>query len=404
MTNEELKAMLEEFKAGLPKNLSIEEVNKAIDEKVKGLEGIEELKATVEAIKSGIVAIEGKLEQKGVEKKHKSIAEAIIEVFESKGIKSLADIKAHAGQEIEVKADNEMTTAAQTGTIMRTQQVSEVAFPRVRPYAFLRQPGIRTGVVGEGKSILLWTPAAYTSNVGYVGEYDVVANGNAATAQEKTRKMAKLGGFQIITSETFSDLPQFALRTQGKLMESLELKLDELILSGDGADGGANTEKIYGLKSSQMTAFDATVIDKVEKPNISDLVDGAATQAEISLYKTNTVWLHPKKVNKLRRTKDTTGQYVVNQLITGELVMGGHRVISNTGIGENEMIVGDISAIQLWFKQGFEMEFERIAGKDAWKMHVRTRAQVLVEDEDKKGLIYIDNVDTALAAINADEA
>lgn len=404
MTNEELKAMLEEFKAGLPKNLSIEEVNKAIDEKVKGLEGIEELKATVETIKNGIVALEGKLEEKSNVKQHKSIAEAIVEVFESKGIKSLADIKAHAGQEIEVKADNEMTTAAQTGTIMRTQQVSEVAFPRVRPYAFLRQPGIRTGVVGEGKSILLWTPAAYTSNVGYVGEYDVVANGNAATAQEKTRKMAKLGGFQIITSETFSDLPQFALRTQGKLMESLELKLDELILSGDGADGGANTEKIYGLKSSQMTAFDATVIDKVEKPNISDLVDGAATQAEISLYKTNTVWMHPKKVNKFRRTKDTTGQYVINQLITGELVMGGHRVISNTGIGENEMIVGDISAIQLWFKQGFEMEFERIAGKDAWKMHVRTRAQVLVEDEDKKGLIYIDNVDTALAAINADLA
>ena len=45
----------------------------------------------------------------------------------------------------------------------------------------------------------MWNPAAYTSNVGYVGEYDVVANGNLATATEKTRGMAKLGGFQVIT-------------------------------------------------------------------------------------------------------------------------------------------------------------------------------------------------------------
>ena len=81
--------------------------------------------------------------------------------------------------------------------------------------AFLRQ-GITTGTVDAGKSLLMWNPAAYTSNVGYVGEYDVVANGNLATATEKTRGMAKLGGFQVITSETFADLPQFAQRAEAK--------------------------------------------------------------------------------------------------------------------------------------------------------------------------------------------
>jgi len=60
------------------------------------------------------------------------------------------------------------------------------------------------------------------------------------------------------------------------------------------------------------------------------------------------------------------------------------------------MIVGDISVIQLWMKQSPELEFERIASKDAWKMHVRLRAQLLVEDEDIKGLIYVADIDTEL--------
>jgi HK97 family phage major capsid protein len=327
----------------------------------------------------------------------KSIADAILEVFEQKGLKTLADIKKLAGEEIEFKADNPLLTSAQTGTIMRTQEVSAPSFPRLRAKAFLGQPGLVTGTVMNGKSVLLWTPAAYTSNIGYVGENAAAADGNVATAIEKTRAMAKLGGFQIVTSETFADLPQFSQRVEAKLMESLELKLDELILTGDG-DSGEPTH-IYGLKNGNMTTFDPTVVAAIEKPNVADLLDAASTQAELNQYKTNTVWMNPKTANRLRRSKDSTGQYIINQLLTGELVMGGHRVISNTLLGANEMIVGDISTIQLWFKQNFEMEFERIASKDAWAMHVRLRAQTLVEDEDIKGLIYIADTDTALGAI-----
>jgi HK97 family phage major capsid protein len=351
----------------------------------------------VQALKDAIATLEGKMETPKGQPESKTVAQAIVEVFESKSIKSLADVKKYANDPIEFKADNQLTTASQTGTIMRTQEVSPVSFPRLRPTAFLRQPGIRVGTVENGKSLLLWTPAAYTSNIGYVGEYNVAADGNVATAIEKTRGMAKLGGFQVITSETFADLPQFAQRVQSKLMESIELAFDALVLSG-GGDAGAPTE-IWGLKNGNMTDFNAALTAPVEKPNVADLVDACATQAELNQYKTNSVWMNPKTANRLRRSKDSSGQYIINQLLTGELVMGGHKVISNTGIGADEMIVGDIAAIQLWFKQNFELEFERIASYDAWKMHVRMRAQVLVEDEDIKGLIYVADVNTALAAI-----
>jgi HK97 family phage major capsid protein len=401
MTQEEVKAVMEEVVSKLPKGVSKEEVDIAINKAFEGLKP-EVTKEEFEQLKAAMIEQGKKLAEKTIEGKEqpKRLAEAIVAMFEEKGIKTYDDLKAQKDKEYEIKADNEITSAAQTGTIMRTQEISPVSFPRLRPTAFLGQPGIRVGVVESGKSVLLWTPAAYTSNAGYVGEFTAIADGNAASATEKTRKLAKLGARQIITQETLEDLPQFAQRVEAKLSETIKLKFDELIYAGAGNDSTKPTE-IYGLKTAQMTAFDATKVDPVALPNVSDLADACATQAEIALYKTNTVWMNPKTANRLRRTKDSTGQYVINQLLTGELVMGGHKVISNTGIGATELVVGDISAIQIWIKRNFTVKFEDLPSLDAMAMYIYMRGQVLVEDEDIKGLIYVANIDTALQSIEA---
>jgi HK97 family phage major capsid protein len=396
MTQEEVKAVMEEVVSKLPKGVSKEEVDTAINKAFEGLKP-EVTKEEFEQLKAAMIEQGKKLAEKTIEGKEqpKRMADAIVAMFEEKGIKTYDDLKAQKDKEYEIKADNEITTAAQTGTIMRTQEISPVSFPRLRPTAFLGQPGIRVGVVESGKSVLLWTPAAYTSNAGYVGEFTAITDGNGASATEKTRKLAKLGARQIITQETLEDLPQFAQRVEAKLLETIKLKFDELIYAGAGNDSTKPTE-IYGLKTAQMTAFDATKVDDVPSPNVSDLVDACATQAELTLYKTNTVWMNPKTANRLRRTKDSTGQYVINQLITGELVMGGHKVISNTGIGTTELVVGDISAIQIWIKRNFTAKFEDLPSLDAMAMYIYMRGQVLVEDEDIKGLIYVADIDTEI--------
>lgn len=398
----ELEGMLTEFKSNIPSGISKDELAielKSFESKLAEKFAPADYSSQFAELKGKMIELEAIANRPAAETEKKSVHQAIVDFFAEKEVKTYADIKKLAGLEIELKADNEIVTTGYTGTISRTQEVSPVSFPRLRPTAFVGVSGIRTGVVENGKSVLLWTPAAYTSNAGYVGEFTAVANGNAATATEKTRKTAKLGAYQIITQETIEDLPQFAQRVEAKLMETIVLKFDELILSGAGNDSTKPTE-IYGLKTNQMTAFDPTLVEKVDvKANMTDLVDACATQAEISLYMTNTVWLHPKKVNLLRRAKDSTGQYIINRLITGELVLGGHRVISNTGIGVNEMIVGDAAAIQIWYKRNFAMKFEDKPALDAIAMYVYLRAQVLVEDEDIKGLIYVSDVDAALAAI-----
>jgi hypothetical protein len=105
---------------------------------------------------------------------------------------------------------------------------------------------------------------------------------------------------------------------------------------------------------------------------------------------------------KLQRTKDTTGQYIINKLIDGTMVMGGLRVETTEllgGVAADEMIVGRKASIQLWIKQNLSAEFERVAKSDSWNLYVYARQQMLVEDEDIKSLIYVDNVAAALELI-----
>jgi HK97 family phage major capsid protein len=349
-------------------------------------------------------AIEAKMVSGAGGKKDEFItpANAFLNLLESKGVKTFADLAKFADdfkQGIEVKADP-ILTSDYTGTISRTQEVSPVKFAPVRPFAFM--PYVRNGNVSNGKSLIMWTPGSYTSNVGYAGESTNTVSENQASAIEKTRQMAKISAKQYMSAETFEDLPQFAQRLQEKMYSESQLFVDEKILNGAGNDA-TKPREIYGIIGEGSTAFEPTDAASVFKPNISDLVDACATQALIAKYVVNTVWMSPKTANKLRRTKDSDGQYIVNKLITGEDVLGGLKVITNQLIGDDELVVGNASLIQLWTKRTLNIRIGQFGKEDieadTFTAILFYRAQVLVEDEDKKGIIYVSSIAAALAGI-----
>lgn len=408
MTNEELKVILDEFKSGLPKGMSIEDVNKAIDEKFKelskDLEGIEELKTTVQTIKDGIVKLEGKMEENKGENKPLSVKDAVVKLFQDKNLKSIADLKNVVGQEYELKADNPLVAANQTGTIGLSQMVSGLRFAPVRPYAFLNN-GIRVGTVENGKNIIYWNVGSKTQNVAYIGELTSAAStvdGSTLAAAEKTRKMSKVVGRAIITADSFEDLPQLAQRVDANLMEGMELWIDQKIWDGAGNDSTLPTQ-IYGVKTGQVTAFNSALVPAIQAPNVADLAAAAALQAKLSYHTCNTVWMSDTLAFKLQRTKDTSGQYIINKLVDGTMMMGGLKVITTELFGgaTEQMLVGDPLKIQYWVKRGLTAEIQRMPDTDSYNLYVYARQQVLVEDEDIKGLIYIDNVATALELIEA---
>lgn len=187
-------------------------------------------------------------------------------------------------------------------------------------------------------------------------------------------------------------------------MSRVDLWLDKKIWDGEGNDATKKYE-IYGLKTGQVTAFDKTKVPAVQAANVADLAAACKLQASLLYADVNTVWMSETLAFKLQRTKDTSGQYIINKLVDGTMMMDGLTVITTELFGgaTEQMLVGDIKAIQFWIKRNLTAEFERVAKSDSWNLYVYARQQVLVEDEDIKSLIYVANVDTELGNIAISE-
>ena len=259
------------------------------------------------------------------------------------------------------------------------------------------------GTVEGGKSVLVWVTGTYTSNAGYVGEGNAATTDDGATGIEKSRLMAKVSAKLPMSAETFEDLPQFAQRLVGQLLRKVNYFVDGEIYSGDGADSGANAQHIYGIKG-QSTAFDHEGYGAAyPKATMLDLLDALRrVQAEVAGFKLNTVRLHPKTASKFRRTKDNSGQPIVQQLVDGSPAIGGLRLVTSSKIGETEMLVTDDALIQIWTKRNMDLkvgQFGLDTEKDLYSAILFARYQCLVEDTDKPGIVLVADIDTAIAAI-----
>ena len=406
MTQEELKAAMEEVVSKMPKGVTKDEMDAAVAKALEGLKP-EVTKEQYDELKNALEIQGKKLSEKQVEQTEKNVgvAKAILDMFEEKGLKSLSDLQKVKGETIELKADNPLIAANYTGDYYRTKPVAGIRFPNERKKAFLGR-GIATGIVEEGKNLLLWSNGAFTDHVAYIGELEdatTAVDGSKIVASDKTRELSGIVARAIISGRSFEDLPQLAQRIEQRLLGRIDLWLDQKIWDGAGNDATKKYE-IYGVKTGQVTPFNAALVPEVKAANVGDLADACRLQASLSYANVNTVWMSEKLAFKLQRTKDTTGNYIINKLVDGSMMMAGLNVITTELFGgaTEQMLVGDINAIQFWIKRNLTAEFERIAKSDSWNLYVYARQQVLVEDEDIKSLIYVSNVPAALVAIDPD--
>ena len=373
----------------------------ALKEASKGTELESKMAELEDNFTAKVNELESKLNGSKKEEKAVNLTQGILDFFETKGIKTISDVKKFLDaptKDMEFKADIQLSDY--TGSVATTQAISEPRFAPLRPQSFI--PYARKGTVANDKSIIMWIPATYTANTGYAGEGGNSITENAATATEKTRKMAKIFAKNLITAETFEDLPQFAQRLNQQLVENALYYADSKIWNGDGSDG-SNPLHIYGIKTNGVTAFDATTVEPIEKANEADLIDACSVQVKKSQYMANTVWMSPARAFAMRRTKDSNGDYIMGTLITGEPSVNGLRVIETQELTDDEMIVGNAAAIQVWTKRALNMKFGQFGNDtvdDTYTAIVFARIQCLVEDEDKKALIYVSDVNAAKEAIS----
>lgn len=239
-----------------------------------------------------------------------------------------------------------------------------------------------------------WLEGSDTDNTGYVGELEEPKTGNSYELAGKTRRFAKVATFIEVSQEIedwFNAVYQWA-RTRG--IARVLRKADNLIWSGDGADT-TKPNHVYGLKTSGSTAYAATGA-KYENANIADVILDAIAQAKANGFSPNVAIVPTAIEAQIRGLKDKNGNYLFNQ-VTG--MLGQVKIVLTDQLSATEIVVADTSCVAIIDKGEYEMELERLAGKDGWRVWLRKSFQIQVPTSEKKGVIYVANTTTAIAAL-----
>ena len=365
----EAKAAADRLQADLDKaNQSIDNLDKSANE----------LKAQYDALKKSIES-----------KSKKTFGDALKSVLDEKK------------DEIEkfVKGENrqygtlsyKFSTTDITGTSLGIQQDTTVHADKIGALAFYN----RFRKVNRTGNIIEWLEGSDTDNTGYVGEFVAPSTANAYAITGKTRQFAKLASFIEVSQETtdwFNLIYQWARTTA---IQRILKKADSLVWAGDGNDSSAKTH-VYGLKTQGSTAFAATGA-KYAKATVADVILDAIAQAKANGFTADTVFVPYALEAQIRGIKSDNGSYLYNQ-VTG--MLGQVQVIPTADLGAGELLVCDSTCVELVEKGEYELELERVAGKDGWNCWLRKAFQVKVPAPEKKGVIYVANVTTAITAIS----
>lgn len=261
-----------------------------------------------------------------------------------------------------------------------------------------------TSAIPQDKNRIAYREASFLDNSGYVSELAKMATANTAKMEEKYRSLAKVGSFMPFSTEMLEDNSELVSWATTEGMEAIRYRLNGFLDTGIGADGGANATKIYGLKTTGVTAFSAALsglAGKVENPNIADIVKAAIVQIKKQgkgRFIPTHVVMSIDDLAILDTMKDTNGQPLVIRGYDGTPRLHGLTVVEDIERTQGEGYVVTQRTLQLKEKRGFSVEIERNADKDGYTFYIRWRGQALIRDIDKMGNVSF-NTSTDLAKI-----
>lgn len=259
--------------------------------------------------------------------------------------------------------------------------------------AFIVAFGLRPRTANK----LGWIESTKQAVVDYVAELAQNTNKSDVSFSEKSRAFGKLATLVRISTEFedwFEQLYNYCVNQGVRMIED---KLDEEIWKGVGADSGAGTSpnKVYGLKS-QATAFSALAAHSVAKANEADVIFDAVDQIGKEGFHANAAFVTWAIFRAIKSLKDDNGNYLYDK-ISG--MLSGIKIYPTTRLSSGEILVADTNAAEVYAGNSFELEFIRNGAYDAYDVYFRKAAQTKVPTPNKKGLIYVASVTTAITAL-----
>lgn len=344
---------------------------------------IDNLDASIKAQDAVIKSMQKTMSENKTVTFEEAIKSALVE-NKDKIEKMFAEKQAGSSLRFEVKATGVTATATAYGTAVDTVVGSAPHVAR----AFLALFGEE--VVAGDKAA--WLDGEYTDNADYVEELTAAQDSNATT-DEVIRQFGKIATRLLIPSEVQDWMNVVAQWATNEAQEFINDKVEAEVYNGAGNDTNAK-KKVYGIKG-QATSF--AKLATYENANVADVIFDAVAQAKKNGYLANGAIVSFGTEAELKGIKDKNGTPIYNQY-TG--MLGGVRILPSAVVGENEIFVADSRCARVLRRPSIEIEITRDADLDGWKVNVRKAVQTKVKKAHKKGIIYVADKTTAIAAIN----
>ena len=402
MTPDEIKAMRESIEKAATEKAAAE-VKAAKEELKAAQEKIEAQEKSIDNLDKSMKALQAKcddLAKKAETKEAVTFYTALKAALEAKRDEVKAMLESNKGS---MKIPFEIKDAA----TVTTGDISNIA------YGVALESGIHEA--RQGANVFYeafpkdtvsatqfdWLEGTFTDNADYVGELEE-PNADDVSVAERSRKFGKIAARLLISSEVtdfFQEVYNWARTTAQKRILQ---KVDTEILTGAGADSGAGTSpnKIYGLKSNAANHVDWTATGaKYKQATIADVILDGIAQAASNGYNIDRVYVTWAEKAQLDGLKNTLGEYI------GRAVpLNGVTIVPTSKLAAGELLLVETGVVRIKERPTWELEIVRNAKLDGWDVYVRKAVQTLVKSNDKKGIIYVASVDTAIAAIDDTDA
>ena len=299
----------------------------------------------------------------------KNFAENLRKAFNEGAIDSFKSGNTGAAS-FEIKAD--MTTGADfTGQVIPAERVPGYKMDPTTPMnirSLLNVGTTDSDVIRFVKESGYSNGAAAAAEGATLGQTDFDMTASSVNVE-------KIGTYLRISEEMLNDTPQLTSYISMRVPAKLAEVEDDQLLGGNGAS--PNLLGLYNSGTNFDTSASGKFYQSVDGANEFDVLVAAMNELQINNYKADTILLNPTDFHKILLLKDTTNQYLKDQVYQGlQPTFLGVPVSVNNEVNAGSFIVANLAqACQLWVRENVGVSFHREDGTNIRDGFVTVRCQ-----------------------------
>ena len=318
------------------------------------LDSLKSLEEKSQEIEKSIAKFEGRLEamsEKAItpEVKSMSLSENLFRTY-ADNIETIKDAVEKGGK-VNLSTKATTITGSYTGDYALTDFDSEVDRVVRKRYGILENSN--TGQT-TGKFVT-YVQQEVASGGDFVKEGFAKTEGEP-TWKEVSEEVKKIAQYVKVSKEMLEDLSFIRAEIDNDLITGLRESIESALIT-------APANGINGLLDAGMglPVFGAgSFANDVPNASITDLLRVVMAQIEGENFTPTHVIMNPEDIAKLQLTKGTDNTYTYPMFLPtqdglGEMRIAGMRVISSTYIAQDKYVVGDLSKLNVRFRNNIEL-------------------------------------------------